>query len=105
MMCFYVLCSILQSPELLAESGFCSQGQKYQQHPNNHGKSMHVAENFGSDSRFWWMTAKAGGGMFLGVIFHEESNSDVSLWLYDVGFYDFLQKNMDWVDMSRPDLA
>jgi hypothetical protein len=67
------------SLELLAESGFHSHGQKYQQHPNNHSKSMRVVEIFGSDSCFWWMTTKGGGGMFLGVFFHEESNGDVIL--------------------------
>ena len=78
-MSFYVLCSIPHSPELLAESGFRSQGQKYLQHPNNHGKSMGVVEIFGIDSCVRWMTTTGVGGMFLGVMFHEESNSDVSL--------------------------
>jgi hypothetical protein len=78
-MCFYILCSIPHSPELLAESGFCSHGQKYQQHQNNHDESMCVVEIFGSDSCFRWMTTKGGSGMFQGVIFHKESNGGVSL--------------------------
>ena len=40
---------------------------------------MRVGEIFGSDSRFRWMMTKGGGGMFLGVMFHEELNGDVSL--------------------------
>ena len=78
-MCVYVLCSIPHSPALLAESAFCSHGQKYQQHPNNHGESMRVVEIFSSDSSFQGIMTKGGGGMFLGVIFHEESIGDVSL--------------------------
>jgi hypothetical protein len=78
-MCFYVLCSIPPSPEILAESGFRSHGKKYKPHSNNQGESMHVVEIFSNDLRFRWMTTKGGGGMFLRGIFHEESNNDVSL--------------------------
>ena len=40
---------------------------------------MRVVEFFGSDTSFQWMTTMGGGGMFLGVIFHKESDGDISL--------------------------
>ena len=40
---------------------------------------MRVVVFYCSEMRFQWLATEGGRGMFLEVIFHEESNGDVSL--------------------------